>query len=397
MDEEGVLGSHLLTSKKNSESLFPMFFGVSCALFALKKSPGSEMNEEKWLEIKNRMLQGSAHLLGLLIWKVLSEEASIEKCNLFHKLESAEREIEELKKRRSEDAKANEKVLGIFAAHEQGWFIERKKLRQQIGSLVNELRVIESNKNEAISKLNEELTEKEILVKSKDKALEEIEEKLKRAENEAEEIKKGHSNELWKHKTAFLELVSTQRQFEAEMGRALRQVEETKRELDLVLEQKEESLLMTQKLSFEIVKVRRDLEQKDKILSAMLRKSKLDTAEKQMLLKEVKLSKNKRKEAELETERWRAVSKGRNERHSLKSMLSKHAKSKPKGTLGGSGELSNAVPLDLAKTRSLPTDLLEYARPEPRHETQVFSPLSEEYMTKRSEDSGKITFLMSFF
>ncbi|KAK9914443.1 hypothetical protein M0R45_038223 [Rubus argutus] len=37
----------------------------------------------------------------------------------------------------------------------------------------------------------------------------------------------------------------------------------------------------------------------------MLRKSKLDTSEKQMLVKEIKLSKAKRKQAELETERWK--------------------------------------------------------------------------------------------
>ena len=78
---------------------------------------------------------------------------------------------------------------------------------------------------------------------------------------------------------------------------------------------------MSQKLSLEITKFHKDLEQKDKILSAMLRKSKLDTAEKQMLLKEVKLSKARRKQAEQETQRWKAVSEGKHERQSLKSML----------------------------------------------------------------------------
>ncbi|XLS47199.1 hypothetical protein HN51_021557, partial [Arachis hypogaea] len=45
------------------------------------------------------------------------------------------------------------------------------------------------------------------------------------------------------------------------------------------------------------------------------------TAEKQMLLKEVKLSKARRKHAEQESERWKAVSEGKHKRHSLKSML----------------------------------------------------------------------------
>lgn len=87
------------------------------------------------------------------------------------------------------------------------------------------------------------------------------------------------------------------------MSRAVRQVEAKKRDLESVFKQKEESVLMVQKLSGEIVKMHDDLEQKDKILSATLRKFKMDSAEKQMLLKEVKLSKVKRKQAELETER----------------------------------------------------------------------------------------------
>ncbi|KAM7499782.1 hypothetical protein LguiA_024196 [Lonicera macranthoides] len=286
------------------------------------------------------------------------------------KLENVEREIVELKRRRSESAKANERVMGIFAAHEQGWFLERNKLRHQIGSLSNELKLVEVKRDEAVFKLKEQLHEKELLVKSKDKLLEEeenkmkeLQEKLRKAETVANELReaaklkaKEHSAELWKHKTTFFELVSTQRQLEAEMGRALRQVEAAKQELDSVLEQKEKSFLMTQKLSSEVVKIRKDLEQKDQILSAMLRKSKFDTTEKQMLLKEVKLSKTKTKQAELETERWRTVSESRHERHPLRSMLSKHTKSKP-----------------------------EDEQPKLRKDPTVFSP--EQYMTVGSEEA----------
>ena len=49
--------------------------------------------------------------------------------------------------------------------------------------------------------------------------------KLKKAENIAEELTKTakcdaqeHSNELWKHNTAFIELVSNQRQLQPEMS-----------------------------------------------------------------------------------------------------------------------------------------------------------------------------------
>ncbi|KAK3229665.1 hypothetical protein Dsin_001546 [Dipteronia sinensis] len=321
MDEEVVSGSNLVVcedNKSDDHSLYPMYFGVSCALFALRvlssKPENNDQDHDKWCELLDKMLQGSAQLLGLLVWRVQRGD----RFKLSNKLETVEREVKELKKLRHEDARANEKVVSIFASQEQSWFSERKKLQQHIGCLMNELRFVEKKKDEAISDL------KEMEQKRK-----ELEEKLKEAENVGEELRETakkeaqeHSNELWKHKTAFIEMVSNQRQVEAEMGRTLRQVDATKQELNSVLDQKEEAVLLAQKLSIEMVKMRKDLDQKDKILSAMLRKSRLDTTEKQILLKEVKLSKAKRKQAELETERWKAATESRHERHSLRSMFS---------------------------------------------------------------------------
>ncbi|PSS32317.1 Paramyosin like [Actinidia chinensis var. chinensis] len=388
MDEKGAANSYLVAiSEDKSESLYPMFFGVSCAFFALRLVSEPEMNDERLLEVRNGLLQGSAHLLGLLVWSVRRVQADSGKGETLHKLQKVEKEIEEFKRMRKEDAKANEKVVGIFAAQEQSWFSHRKKLRQQIGALMNELRVMQTKSDEVISELNDKLQEKDQLLQSKDKLLEleghkrkGLEEKLLESKNVVEELRetskreaKEHSSELWKHKTAFIELVSNQRQLEAEMGRALRQVESTKRELDSVLMQKEESVLMAQKLSAELIKTRKDLEQKDKILSAMLRKSKMDTAEKQMLLKEVKLSKAKRKQAELETERWRVVSESRRERNSLKNMLSKHSS-------------SNATVPSHSRNRSQSEFLIEYEQSGHQKEPEVFSPLHDQNSHEGSED-----------
>ncbi|GFQ06483.1 hypothetical protein PHJA_002792300 [Phtheirospermum japonicum] len=300
---------------ENPDSLYPMFFGVSCAFFALKLLPEPEICDGKLLEISNNMLKGSAHLLGLLIWK-------IQKPELLQKLENAQKQIEQLKKIRSQDGKANEKVITIVAAREQSWFDERKKLRQQIDALTNELRVTETEKEKSTSVLTEKINQIEAVSLSKDKSIEEIKENLKNAENNLRREAQRHSNEILKHKTAFIELVSNQRQLEAEMGRALRQFEAAKQELDSALDQKDQSVLMAQRLSLELVKIRKDLEQKDQILSAMLRKSKLDTAEKEMLLKEVKLSKAVRKQVEIEP---------KHERHSLRNMLSKRVNVKSDG------------------------------------------------------------------
>lgn len=402
MDEKQIFGLYSVESEKKSDKLYPMCFGVSCAFFALQLLSKPKVEDERWFNECDKMLQGSAQLLGLLLWKVQTERANGGKCELAHKLETAEREIKELKKIRHEDAKANEKVVSIFASQEQCWFNERKKLRLQIGALMNELRVIEKNKNEAISELNEKLKEMELLEQSKDNVLEEegqkrkeLEEKLKEAENVIEELRETakreaqeHSSELWKHKTAFIEVVSNQRQFEAEMGRALRQVEAKKQELAAVLQQKEESTMMAQKISMEMVKMHKDLEQKDKILSAMLRKSKLDTTEKQLLLKEVKLSKAKRKQAELETERWRAASESKHERHSLRSMFANQVNSRSDVYSGARGVHSSATGSShIGKTRSQSTDLvLDYEHPGLRKEPGVLYPLSDRYSMEGNEE-----------
>lgn len=403
MDENGVLNSYFLISEDKSDSLYPMYFGVSCAFFALKVLSGPDVEDEKWSEIREIILQGSAKLLGLLLWRIQRDSVNTEKHELLQKLVITQREVEELKRRRHEDAKANEKVVSIFAAQEQSWLGERKKLRQQIGALFNEFRVFEKKRNQDIPELKEKLQEMELLIQSKDKAFEEeeqkrkeLEEKLKKAETFANELTETtqreaqqHASELWKHKTAFIELVSNQRQLEAEMGRALRQVEAAKLELDSVLEQKEEAVSMVQNLSIEIVKVRRELEQKDQILSVMLRKSKLDTAEKQILLKEVKSSKARRKQAELQTDRWRAVSESIQERHSLRSIMTSHDNSRGMH-LNPTGLSRNE------RTRSQRSDLLEYLQPDLRKESEEFSPPSDQYSSKGNEELANFKQLESW-
>ncbi|XWS48580.1 hypothetical protein CRYUN_Cryun13aG0088900 [Craigia yunnanensis] len=127
--------------------------------------------------------------------------------------------------------------------------------------------------------------------------------------------------------------------------------------------------------------MRKDLEQKDKILSTMLRKSKLDTAEKQLLLKEVKVSKAKKKQAELEAERWRAVSESRHERHLLKGIFANQACAKL-DISSGVKEVSKS-----SKTRSQLTDIIfEYGYSELKTDPEVFSPLPDCHSPEGSED-----------
>lgn len=400
-----VSNSYAFVSEEKSDSLYPMYFGVSCAFFALRLLSIPDMQDERLSEVREKMLRGSAQLWGLLVWKAQKDGRSAQYYELLHKLETAEIEIGGLKRLRHEDAKANEKVVSIFAAQEQCWLNERKKLRQHIRALINAFKVREKKEDETISDMNDKMKDMELLVQSKDKALGELEQKLKeteekltKAESVAEELRENaqraaqeHSSELLKHKTAFFELVSNQRRLDADMGRALRQVEASKREINVVLDQKEESVVMVQKLSAEIVKMHKDLEQKDKILSAMLRKSKLDTTEKHMLLKEIKLSKAKRKQAELETERWKVVSESRHERHSLRSMLEK-ANSRFEIALnerGANSSATGASHLHIVKTIPQPADaLLGYEHSE-------FINESDGYSFEAKQDLGETELLIA--
>ncbi|KAF5196365.1 Alanine--trna ligase [Thalictrum thalictroides] len=339
MEEKEASTSCVLLSEERSDSLYQTYFSVSCAFIALRLISKSVCTNRQSSEVRDKLLQGSSvHLLGflhLLVWRIQSEGAVEGWSELLYRLKKVQTEVEELKKRRIEDAKANEKVVSIFASQEQSWFSERKMLKQQISNLLNTLRAQKTKEDEIVLSLNEKVQDKELLIQSRDKALEdaeagrkEFDEKLQRAEALSVELRESmkkeaqkHASELCKHKTAFIELVSNQRQLEADMGRALRQVEAAKQELDSVIKQKAESNIMVQQLSLEVVKMRKDSEQKDKILSAMLRKLKLDTEEKRILQKELKNFKTKRKQAQFEMEKYRALYESTRERHTSRSIL----------------------------------------------------------------------------
>lgn len=377
MDEKGVSESYLHLAEARGDTLYPMYFGIACSLFAFKGLSEKGMCDERWLDIREKMVQGSAHLLGLLVWKLQNQEFNAsEKRELLQRHKTAEIEIQELKMRRTEDGRANEKVVRIFSAQEQRWFSERKSLRQHIGALINDLRILERRKYDEICELNKKLQEMELVVKRKDSILEEEGKKKRELEQQVEELREAskkeaqaHASELWKHKSAFIELVSNHRQLEAELGRANRRAETVKQQLEFVFEEKEESVFMLQKLSMELEKVREDSEQKDKILSAMLRKSKLDTEEKQMLLKEIKLSKVRMK---------RMDSKSKCERHTLRSMLRKQVGSRL-GPKGG----------DFEAAKNNNSDLKDYARDvmDLEAESVAYSPYSdEEGLAERDEE-----------
>lgn len=278
----------------------------------------------------------------------------------------------------------------------------------QIQSLSRELSQDKLRNEEVVSDLKKRVFEEQQARRIKDDGFEEeakkrldLEERLRAAQKAVEELREktnkeaqDHILELRRHKTAFTEMVSNQRQLELEMARLLRQADALKQELEEVFEQKEEAAAMVEKLSEEFVKVQKDAEQKGKIVSAMLRKAKHDTAEKQALLKEVKITRAKKKQAELEAERWKSM---------LEAKQKKGSRELPSAEAGSSrervGEFQSSTRIDLR------TRLLEYLTTENKREHElptekvesVIKPMEfqVQYLNDSDDDLGK-PFLPTF-
>ncbi|KAJ6340661.1 hypothetical protein OIU77_008425 [Salix suchowensis] len=101
-----------------------------------------------------------------------------------------------------------------------------------------------------------------------------------------------------------------------------------------------------------------------------------------MFLKEVKLSKAKKKQAELETESWKSVSESKHEKHSLRSMFSLHTNlmrsEDPPIERGASQVVKDG-------SQSIDYDL-EYENPEFQKNSEVFSPLSNLYSPEGNDE-----------
>ena len=291
---------------------------------------------------------------------------------LREKVAALERQAEELRQRRAEDAKANEKVAGIFASHEQRWLAERKSLPRQVHAVVAAARAREAKREEEAAELRRQLEEQRDAAALKDAALEQeiqrrggAEDRLRAAEELRERAGKEaaeHAAELRKHKAAFVELASAQRQLEADLARAARLADTAEAELREALERRDEAASAAADLSAEAARLRRDADHKDKILSAMLRKSKIHMEDREMLVREVKLCKARRKQAELEAERWRKMWESRGHRRGSSRSSARCAAEQPQPQPAGCSDkllAADAAARETSDTKILFVDHVE--------------------------------------
>lgn len=183
--------------------------------------------------------------------EVVGFELEREKIKLLRKLEEAEAEVEEMKKRRAEDARANEKVAAIFATQRQHWKMEKKKLKQQLEILLKQSQAFEEFPSE---------------------------EKL-------------DCSRCARKDGLMSDLEARSLQMEDELVRAFNGLEICKKDCKIMFEEKKE---ITERLSSEIVRLRRDIDEKEEVISSLLRKS----DEKEELERKLTIVEAKRKQGD---------------------------------------------------------------------------------------------------
>jgi hypothetical protein len=270
----------------------------------------------------------------------------IERTNLLQKIADAKTEVAEMKRRRGEDAKANEKVVQIYSSQEQSWRTERKKLRHEIDLLRKDLlrkeigglfnprstpgrtRCCEECKVKAkhLKELEETLSEKEFLMmtamedaQSEEHERNEVAEKLVKAEAIATELRVKiaieDSNRM--QQQAFIaEIAAKQQETERQLETVLESLEKAKADIAVVTENHAATI---EKLSHDLSTLQEDLDDKEEVIRVMLRRASVEREEREALARELSQSTTLRKQRESEKERWKRLAEERARMNSISS------------------------------------------------------------------------------
>ncbi|KAJ7536155.1 hypothetical protein O6H91_12G058300 [Diphasiastrum complanatum] len=197
------------------------------------------------------------------------EEWQSEKNKLLQQVSEAKADVAEMKKRRAEDAKANAKVVTIFATQEHGWKIERNKLIQEIELCKKQMDILQrqledrtpearsvckncKKRHNCIVNLKEQLGEKEleVLATIEEAKVEQIEKnelvhKLALAEVVTADLRerlekevKEHESDFHKYQELIIELRTKQQQVEKELEDTLGIFEASDVNISEILNQK---------------------------------------------------------------------------------------------------------------------------------------------------------------
>lgn len=263
-----------------------------------------------------------------------------EKARFLRRITTAEEEVKELKKRRLEDAKANEKVVRIYANREQGWKSEKKKLRHEIDMLRKDLINHEASglcspkasletgqcnecelKERRLIDFEKKLTEKEYMTKTamENARIREAECRDLTSNLAAEKAITSELNEKLDNEVAnsidrekLLDEVRDREQAtECRLAKAVEELDITKAHLEALSLATENHSEMTQKLLIELATLKQESEDKDVMISTMLERATVEREEKEDLARELATAESGKQTAEAESGRWKKLAEKR--------------------------------------------------------------------------------------
>jgi DNA repair exonuclease SbcCD ATPase subunit len=318
------------------------YFGVALAFAALgalirgnKVAPSMKLTPELQRVGLQVMLKNAMDRLQLLALNAHDLEQKVEDGKeaweeerrlLAQKLSVAEAQVATGHKRRQEDAKANEKVVGIFASYEQTWKNEKKKLKREVELLRNEIISMRKrtlgtsgqgsceeckSKLQELEKLEDKLCEKEFLMaaamdeaKSDQHERNHLAGKLAMVELHVLDLKDRLSKETARSAELQATVADVRKKHEETERKAMSELERARTE-------KMNQSAMVEELLEELTNVQKDVGEKEEVIAVMMKRSNVDRQEREEMLHQLAVTKAKRKAAETEKDRWKRLAEER--------------------------------------------------------------------------------------
>ncbi|XP_024386663.1 uncharacterized protein [Physcomitrium patens] len=293
-----------------------------------------------------------------------------DKDKMLRKLANAETEIKELKSRRTDDAKANEKVVRIYASREHAWKAERKKLCHEISMLRKDLIHEEASgicgskvgllncdecdvKERLVIDLKKLLKEKEVMAvtemedsRNKEAQIRELTSKLAAENKITTELNETLQEELSNSKEREIvlnEVRRKQKETERQLMKTLEELGTAKTKLESLSLAIEGHSSMTLKLSDELSTVRQESEDKDVMISTMLERSTLEREEKEDLARELFVAQAGKEATEAELRQWKRLAEDKDRRNLFVEVPDSRSGHRSHRSLGNRSECEKIV------------------------------------------------------
>ncbi|XP_024391301.1 uncharacterized protein [Physcomitrium patens] len=351
-DHENTMRKYLGLSGGESWPLLAEYLGVALAFAALgaliRDAHGTAVKEEVNDDFQKpqrpaiqTMLKGAMERLQYLAQNAQDLEERLTnwdhvKASFVQKLNTAEEEIKELRVRRAEDAKANDKVAQIYATREQGWKFEKKKLRHEIDILkkdptiqeASELHTLKASlrkrqcegcdaKKRRIRELEKAILEKEDValtakenVRTKGEEIRVLTSNLAAVTKTVVQVNEQLRIELANsadRETILDEVRNRQHEAECQLAKAVEELDNTKTHLQALSLVTEKHSEVTRSLISELAILRQETEDKDVMISTMLERSEVEKQEKEDLARLIAGAQAGKELGNAQTTQWRRV------------------------------------------------------------------------------------------